>query len=73
MAIKYKKIESSNIEGVSFNREEKKYYIKFKNGREYVYENVGIEEVDQIESVEGSKSSIIRKLIINRKKFEEIW
>lgn len=72
MDIKYTKIDSSNIVGYFYNHPEKKLYIKFKNEREYLYQDVTHEEFEALEKSESFGKELYSK-IINKKKFEEIW
>ncbi len=71
--IVYQEVESSNVSGVYYNAESKQLYVKFKNGREYRYEDVSDEEFKDLIKSGKSFGKTLHSMIINQKDFVEIW
>lgn len=71
--IYYKPVESSNVYGYNYVMSQKILYVKFKNEREYKYEDVSEKEFAALIAKGASFGSVLNKTIANTKKFEEIW
>ena len=69
----YKPIESSNIVGYNYSKGAKKLFVKFKNEREYRYDDVTEEEFQALIAEGASFGKVLYATIVNKKKFEEIW
>lgn len=71
--IYYKPVESSSVYGYNYVKSQKVLYVKFKNEREYKYEDVSEEEFGALIAEGASFGSVLSRTIANTKKFEEIW
>ena len=63
--------DSSNILGSKYIKKDKKLAIIFSSGRQYVYENVKIEDYKKFESAESQGKilhSVIKKYVGNQSK-----
>lgn len=69
--VKMESVSSTNVESVGYDEETNELFIRFKNGSEYVYYDVPIEEYESLLSA-GSKGSYVYYSIKDMYSFDRV-